>query len=208
MKRCHFAILAALIVSCPQAAVCDESLQLPPITIEELNAGGREAIRSWIDSFVDLDPTGEPVAVSRLNGSLILATLVYNEQGGVVIEDVLAESEILFRRTRTAGLSRYERSRLAANLGKAYEQLAGDRPRAFRWYLAALVRNREDEVAVDGVARLRRVHAVIKRKEAEGDRARELDVFFESVSSVTRSESETGSVTSQPWTSRADESDS
>jgi len=152
--------------------------RVAPPDLPDLQARGRVAMREWVALRRAADDSPRADEVKDLDAAMELAGFVFNEAGGEVIDEVLAETEEVMARAQANVTAAREKARQAANVGDAYERLAGRPADARRLYLQALRLDRDDAVAKEGLARLDRAERIDEHKEIEVERLKELEAYW------------------------------
>ncbi|MGH8019571.1 MAG: hypothetical protein ACREIA_15080 [Opitutaceae bacterium] len=178
-SRLGAALLSVLAIALVDPAVAAEPPERPvdPPNLADLQTRGTAAVREWVDKRRDANKSRRDDALKELDACLELAGFVYNEAGGEVIEQVLAEAEAALARASELSNKRGN-ARRAAMVGEAYERLAGAPQEALRLYEIALAADSEDAVAREGIARLELAEAIDAHKELEVERMKELEEFW------------------------------
>ena len=163
------------------AAVVPLSIRADATSVEsvpsmtDLRTGGREAVREWIAERAMTGRIGTTRDEREFRASVELAVWIYNESGGDLVVDAIAEAEDRISSAMDAETDRAKRARLAAVLGKLYQSLQGDAVRARLWYENALRLDPDDEMAREGLQKLAIADAVSERKQRENERLVELE---------------------------------
>ena len=166
-------LVIAAVVPLSMRADATSVESVPSIT--DLRTGGREAVREWIAERAMTGRIGTTRDEREFRASVELAVWIYNESGGDLVVDAIAEAEDRISSAMDAETDRAKRARLAAVLGKLYQSLQGDAVRARLWYENALRLDPDDEMAREGLQKLAIADAVSERKQREKERLVELE---------------------------------
>lgn len=151
------------------------------INVDDLRSRGRAGAREWISARAQEDDSGAPREKREYDAALVLAAALPSESAGDLVPAVLEEAEAILGEAEKRAENDAEAARMSANLGEAHLRFSGDLRAARRLFLKAAKRNRKDEVALQGLAKLEEREEIDLRKEIESELAAELQADLEKI---------------------------